>query len=226
MAGLLSKRSREDEPLQGSSPKRFHAEQQILYLLEEDESFEGECVESEEVVDGVRGTVEEEIEEVVNGRRNSEEEIDEVVNGVMRSLEEEIGLTCSSSFFEGSGGSSGLSTDNLMAPDMNNCCGIDVGYLLGASDDELGLPPSPLLNSDEQPGSPSLNESCASCLDFPQNAELKSFLGNWQFEDDFVDYTQLSEDAEATAWDIFSPGAFIDGDYSVACRLESAGGIY
>ncbi|GLJ34306.1 hypothetical protein SUGI_0689450 [Cryptomeria japonica] len=94
------------------------------------------------------------------------------------------------------------STENSTAPDMNNYCRIDVGYLLRASDDELGLPPSPLLNSDAQPSS-SLNESCASCLVFPQNAELKSFLCNWQFEDDFVDYTQFSKDAAATAWDIF-----------------------
>ncbi|KAH9312574.1 hypothetical protein KI387_027609, partial [Taxus chinensis] len=187
MSGLLKKHSRESDTLQ-DSPKRFHGEteQQILLLLEDSETLEKiqpqeECVESEDLV--IR---------------------------FMRSLQEEIGLACSTSD-EASGGSSGLTRDGSAASDMTSGygtpeCGIDVDYLLGASDDELGLPLSPLLNSEGQHASSSSVKigSAASLLDFSENAERKGFVENWHFEDDFVDFRQFVgfEDAAAILSDI------------------------
>lgn len=117
--------------------------------------------------------------------------------------------------------------------DMAGGCGnresetvIDLGYLLQASDDELGIPASPVVNIDGQDvcaASSSDEEGYGNCFDFSDNAEPKVFLDNWHFEDDFVDYAQFAvfDDTAASAWDVVSPEAFIDGDYSASWGPET-----
>ncbi|XP_057828603.2 uncharacterized protein LOC131039784 [Cryptomeria japonica] len=104
--------------------------------------------------------------------------------------------------------------------------GIDLSYLLEASDDELGLPASPVANIDNQnvcAAASSDKQGFGTCSDSAENAEQKDFLENWHFEDDFVDYAQFAvfDDAAASAWDVVNLEAFIDGDYSTSWELET-----
>ncbi|KAH9312568.1 hypothetical protein KI387_027603, partial [Taxus chinensis] len=192
MSGLLKKRGHDDEASL-VSPKRFHGEtqQQILHLFED---FE--------FVDKIQEK--------------------DVVSGVMRSLGEEIGVSSCSTSYQGS---SGLSRDASLASDMTSAYGtadgvIALDYLLGASDDELGipLPPSPIVNLEGQAEATSSlkDKGCDPCLDFGESAEIKRFAENWHFEDDFLDYSQFAvfEDTVSPNWDVVNLGAFIDSDYS------------
>ncbi|KAH9312556.1 hypothetical protein KI387_027591, partial [Taxus chinensis] len=198
MSVLLQKRSREDETLLDSA-KRFHGntEEQFRYLFQEFESAdelpqEEKCGPSEEVV-----------------------------SRVMRSLEEEIGLTSCSKSHERSGGSFGLKINDSAASDMTSRCEIqspdygeiDLDFLFGASDDELGIPTSTLQNIENQtlPSSLPEDEGFHISLDLSQNAEQKGFVDNWLSEEDFVDYSMQFDSA---ALHIVSEGASIDGDYS------------
>ncbi|GLJ07837.1 hypothetical protein SUGI_0075210 [Cryptomeria japonica] len=203
MSGLLNKRSREEEALQDSS-KRFHCgtEQQNLYTLEDfefPENFqetEPKCCASEEAV-----------------------------CADLRDFEEEIGAMSPSASEQGF---SGLNReDDSLASDMtsgygNSEDGIDLCYLLEASDDELGIPPTPVYNFEGE-------ENSGFASDFNENADLKDFLEKWHFEDNFVDCREFSliEDSAAIAWDDLaaSQGLFVDGDCYQSWGLENAGDL-
>lgn len=112
---------------------------------------------------------------------------EELVNGVMRSLEKEIALTCCTSYpafnsTENSAASDIPSSHEDQIPDNDLC------YLLEASDEELGIPPSPgLVLKDEACLSP--KETSDGLWD---NRNLKSLGGNWHFDDDFENNQQFA----------------------------------
>ncbi|GLJ07829.1 hypothetical protein SUGI_0074960 [Cryptomeria japonica] len=185
MSGQLKKRSREEEFLP-DSPKRFHCEAELQILdLLEDKIQQEEKYKPSE----------------------------EMVNGVMRSLEKEIGVKICS----------GLTKNDSVASDLTSryeieggdCGKIDLDYLLAASDDELGIPPSPLRISEEKQYHSTLLSS-----DFKENLEPKGFVDNWNFNDDWVDSKQFSEFVDPLAWDALTPGPSIEGNFSVPWRLE------
>jgi len=109
----------------------------------------------------------------------------------MRSLEKEIAPTCSSSY------SSSNSGDNLAATDISrghesetvaSDFGFDLRYLLEASDDELGIPPNPVLDMKDEDGLSTME----TFKDLLASLDLK-FLGeNWHFEDDFQNYQHIA----------------------------------
>lgn len=214
MSQTLGKREREPEPLLNSSvfgePKRFHGEETDRFLLQldktlSDEDEEEECAPSEELV-----------------------------SGIMRSLEEEIATTCSTSYLPSN------SENNSAASDIFSCqesqtldsnSGFDLSYLLEASDDELGIPPSPVLGSKHEV-CPSPKEYSSEGLS--ETPYLKSLEENWHFEDNFDYYQQfpLCEDAwDASQLQDFMNRDFVnqsmlfDGDFTVICRSETAGGM-
>ena len=141
-------------------PKRFHGEEtdRFLHLLQLDKTFddvEEDCAPSEELVEGV-----------------------------MRSLEEELGVTCSTSY------PSSSSLDNSLASDissgnegqtLDSNSVFDLCYLLEASDDELGIPASPVVGFKD--------ELCLSSMETSEglweNLDLISIGENWHFQDDF-----------------------------------------
>jgi hypothetical protein len=116
---------------------------------------------------------------------------EELVNRFMRSLEKEIAPTCSSSYFSSNSG------DNLAATDISrghegetiaSDSGFDLCYLLEASDDELGIPPNPVLDMKDEDGL-STKETFKDLL---ASLDLK-FLGeNWHFEDDLQNYQHIA----------------------------------
>jgi len=207
MSGLLKKRGREDEALQDFSVKRFHgeSEQNVLDILEEIEN---------------EGTFQEEEHCLAS---------EEALNGVMKSLEAEIGLTVCTTSYEGFG-------DEYVAPDTTSrqdtegrdCGEIDLDYLLGASDDELGIPASPLQNlENEAISSLSSKEDLGLPLDLTEITELnKGYADNWRFEDDLVDYGQFGMFEDLAPFDALSQAVVPEGDYSPQWRLESAGVMY
>lgn len=149
---------------------------------------------------------------------------EEVVNGVMRSLEEEIGATCfTSNYLWDYSVSSGKEGETL-ALDSE----LDLFYLLEASDDELGIPLSPVLDlKDEAPQSP--KETSEGLL---ENQDLKSLDEFRHFEDDFEKNQQilLYEDAcEASQVqdymnrDFVSQDMFFDREFSATWTLETGG---
>lgn len=153
---------------------------------------------------------------------------EEAVNEVMRRLEEEIGVTSypssnlgdDSTAYDKSRGHEGRET---LASDS----GIDLIYLLEASDDELGIPLSPVLDlKDEVCQSPNETSECLF-----NNPDLESFGENWHFEDEFESYQQLEwcEDASDASKlrdfmnrDFISQDLFFEGDFSVAWTSETA----
>jgi len=211
MAETLRKRDREREVLPDSTgvrePKRFHSEKadRFLHLLQFDVTIadeEEECAPSEEII-----------------------------IGVMRSLEEEIeGTSCTfylSSNFGNNSSASDISSSHA-GQTLASDPGIDLCYLLEASDDELGIPPIPILNWND--------EVCQ----FPketfeglwQSPDIKSLGENWHFEDDFENYQQFALYEEA--WDasqdymnryFVSQGMLFDADFSSPWRVESASGM-
>jgi len=213
MSQTLGKRERELESLQDSidvgEPKRFHIEETDWFLLQlgktlTDEDEEEECAPSEELV-----------------------------NGIMRSLEEEIAATCSTSYLPSN------SQDNSMASDiftgqesqtLDSDSGVDLSYLLEASDDDLGIPPSPVLDLKHEV-CPSSKEPAEVLSETPY---LKSLGENWHFEDSFDNYQQFPvyEDAWDASQlqdyinrDFVSQSMLFDGDFPLACRLGTAGGM-
>jgi len=214
MSDTFRKRGRESEAQPESiyvrEPKRFHGEEtdRFLYLLQlgpnlADDEQEEECSPSEELV-----------------------------NGVIKSVEEEIAATCSTSCRSNS-------LDNSAAPDISSSregqtvdadSRIDLCYLLEASDDDLGIPPSPVLDLKE--------EACLSPKEpfegLWESSDLK-FLGeNWHLEDDFENFQHFAE--YENAWnasqlqdymnrDFVSQGMLFEGDFSETWRLETAVGM-
>lgn len=210
MSQTLRKRCREPEVLPESmdvrEPKRFYGEEteRFLHLLQLDETLvdeEEECALSEELV-----------------------------NGVMRSLEEEISTSStyrSSNIGENSAAHDISGGDEGQTRDSNS--GDHLCYLLEASDDELGIPPSsvPVLKGEDCLCRKETSEGLL------VNQNLK-FLGeNWHFEDDFENYQQFGlyenfSDAiqfeDYLSRDFVSPTMLFDVDFST-WELETASGM-
>lgn len=119
------------------------------------------------------------------------EDSEELVNGVIRSLEEEIGVqpTCSHSRLN-----ENIQLEDLpLSESVNRLdANFELGYLLEASDDELGIPPTDLgsrLPEDQS----SSDESCADILDSPAVENENEYYGDqlWQFEDEVSGYDML-----------------------------------
>ena len=158
VSNKLRKCGREPEaPLDSvdaGDPKRFHSEETdgFLYLLEVDkilsEDAEEECAPNEELL-----------------------------NGVMRILEEENAATCST-FYHNSSSADNLAADDIISGQESQSQGLDSGhnlcYLLEASDDELGIPPSPVLHLQDE-----LCQSLrATSNGLSESADLKSICEN------------------------------------------------
>ena len=98
-----------------------------------------------------------------------------------------------------------------------------MSYLLEASDDELGIPPSSVLDLKAGEVSLSTKETSERLLVSP---DLKSVRENWHFEDNFQNYellavyedpwdeNQLLQDYMST--DFVSESMLFDGDFSAA----------
>lgn len=179
MSETLRKRGREAEALLDSvdvgEPKRFHVEETdgLFHLQRLDKTLTDD----------------------------DEEEYspsEELVNGVMRSLEEEIATTCSTSYPSPNKGYDSMAIDISGINEgltRETGSGVDLCYLLEASDDDLGIPSSPFWDITEE-FCPSLEETQEHLTG---NPNLKSLFENWHFVDEFENY-QLFEFYEH-AWD-------------------------
>lgn len=213
MCQTLGKREREPEFLQDSigdgDRKRFHGKETDGFLSQLDKTLtEGE--EEEECAPN-----------------------EEAVNGLMRILEEEIGTTSSTSYLpsnseENSAASYTFSSHESQT--LGSDMGIDLSYLLEASDDDLGIPPSPVLELNDEIF-PSPNQTTEG---LSENAYLKSLGEDWLFDDKFDNFPQLTlyEDSWDASQledymnrDFVSQSMLFDWDASVVCRLETAGGL-
>lgn len=208
MSETLRKRGREEGPLPDSTdvqePKRFNGEETdwFCHLLQLDKSLTQE-------------------QEFAPG--------EDFVSGVMRSLEEEISATCSSFYTPNSG-------DNLPASDISSSetlisdSGIDLCYLLKASDDDLGIPSSPVLDSKDQVCQTASKETL-STEGILENSDLKCLGENWQLKDESESYQQFalyedpcdaSQIQDYMNRDFISQDVFFDGDFSAAWPFETA----
>lgn len=213
MCQTLGKREREPEFLQDSigvgHRKRFHGKETDGFLSQLDKTLtEGE--EEEECSPN-----------------------EEAVNGLMRILEEEIGTPSSTSYLpsnseENSAASYTFSSHESQT--LGSDMGIDLSYLLEASDDDLGIPPSPVLELNDEIF-PSPNQTTEG---LSENAYLKSLGEDWLFDDKFDNFPQLTlyEDSWDASQledymniDFVSQSMLFDWDASVLCRLETAGGL-
>nr|ADE76870.1 unknown [Picea sitchensis] len=154
--------------------------------------------------------------------------------GAMRSLEEEISATSSTFFVPNSvydSANSDISSGHEFQTLVSESW-IDLCYLLEASDDELGIPPSPVLDLKD--------EVCQSRKDilttegFWENPGLNCLGENKLFKDDFVNNHEfeLYEDAcdasqlqDYMNRDFVSQDILFGGDFSAAWTLETAGCI-
>lgn len=115
------------------------------------------------------------------------EDSEELVNGVIRSLEEEIGVqpSCSHDRLN-----ENIQLEDLLFVESANSLdtNVELGYLLEASDDELGIPPTLIGAPEDQSSS---DESCADILDSSavQNEWNDDQL--WPFEDEVSGYDML-----------------------------------
>lgn len=203
MSQILRKRCGEAEGLPDyidvQEAKRFHGEEreQFLQLVQLDQTIADDEVES----------------------AHSEE----LVNEVMRSLDEVVAATSNRAF---------NSTENSVAFDISSVNenqirdNDDLCYLLEASDDELGIPPSPgLMLKDDVCISPKETSDGLS-----ENRDLKSLGGNWHFEDDFENYQQfalyekLSDTLQVEDYmnrDFLGQPMLFDGDFPATWELET-----
>jgi len=117
------------------------------------------------------------------------EDSEELVNGVIRSLEEEIGVqsSCSHSRLD-----ENIQLEDLLIANSANSLdtNAELGYLLEASDDELGIPPT--LTGGAPEDQSSSDESCADILD--GSAIENKFYDDdhlWRFEDEVSGYDIL-----------------------------------
>jgi hypothetical protein len=149
----------------------------------------------------------------------------------MRSLEEEIAATFSTSYLPSNYGDTSAASDicrDHEGQTLDSDTGVDLSYLLDASDYELGIPPS---TAPDMKGEACLyrNETSASLSESP---DLKSLAENCHFEGDFENYQHLialyedpwiaSQLQDYMDTDCVSPGMLFDGDYSEAgtCNQE------
>lgn len=227
MSQELKKRGREPEALPASThireAKRFYGEEKDLFC-------------SVLVLDKILSQEEEEYAPS-----------EEVVNGIMKTLEEEIGMTCFTFNPSSNSGNNSLSSDisssqegGTLASDEHgtkstfdissgaSASGAEMFYLLDASDDELGIPPNPVLDFKGE-----IRQSPQETFDgLPESPALKSLSETWHFEDDFEIHQQfqLYEDAyEASELQYYMNRYFVsqdmsfDGDFSAASNLETTG---
>lgn len=201
MSMNLGKREREESLLKSidvGEPKRFHGEQTDRFVLQLDET----------------PTDEDEEECAPNG---------ELANGIMKSLEEQISPTCSTSYLNSNSLDNSAASHSFIRQEsetLESDLGFDLSYLLEASDDDLGIPPSPVLDLRHEL-CPITKETTE---DLSERPYLKSLGENWHFEDMFDNCQEftLYEDA----WDarqlqdcmnryFSSQNMLLDGDFSV-----------
>jgi len=160
--------------------------------------------------------------------------IQEFVIGVMRSREEEISETFSTFY-------ASISLDNSSSNDIYSVheeqtlvsdSDIDLCYLLEASDDELGIPSTPILDSKNEFCQPPKETFIAE--GFSETADLKWQGENWDFVDEFHNYQQF--DLFEDAWDanhvqdymnkdFISQEVLFGGAFSAAWTLETTGSM-
>lgn len=112
------------------------------------------------------------------------EDSEGLVEGVIRSLEEEIGVhpSCSTDSLD-----ENIELEDFLLAGNSLDTNVELGYLLEASDDELGIPPTLTGVPEDQSSS---EESCADILDSP--AVENEYYGDlWQFEDEVPGYDLL-----------------------------------
>lgn len=154
------------------------------------------------------------------------------VVGVMRSMEEEISATFST-FCEPISGDNSSSYDIYSVHEgeaLVSDSGIDLCYLLDASDDELGIPSYPVLDSKDEVSEPS--EETFTTEGLSETPNLKWQGENWDFVDEFPNYQQfdLLEDSwdanhaqDCMNKDLLSQNMLFEGDFSAAWALETTG---
>lgn len=204
MSQTLRKRSYEPEALVDSDgvrePKRFEGEEtgRFLDLLQLDQTL------AEEAEDSAPS--------------------EELVSEIMRSLEEEIAATCSTAHLASNSADTSAASvicrdHEVQTLDSNN--GVDLSYLVEASDYELGIPQSTAL---DLKGEVCLAPNVAS-KGLSENPNLKYVGEIWDFEDDFESYQQFPvyEDAwnerlvqDYLNTDCIIPGTLFDGEFSEA----------
>eukprot|EP00252_Welwitschia_mirabilis_P014003 TRINITY_DN31006_c0_g1_i1.p1 TRINITY_DN31006_c0_g1~~TRINITY_DN31006_c0_g1_i1.p1 ORF type:complete len:194 (-),score=38.23 TRINITY_DN31006_c0_g1_i1:294-875(-) len=147
---------------------------------------------------------------------------EEDVSGVMRSLEQEICSTSSGSVPEEGLGSeilgSGSETENQ---GKGWSSGVDLGYLLEASDDELGIGPAPKEEDLDIPVSVAQETAILSGDAAPsvENQTLKNIAENWSLEDEVWNYNEHVGVFGDTPWDLGPVGGQslpFDGDLSAS----------
>lgn len=141
--------------------------------------------------------------------------------GVTRSLEEEMSRDNSPAYDICS-----VHEGQTLVSDSD----IDLCYLLEASDDELGIPSSPVLDSKaEFCQSP---EEIFSGEGLSETPDLKCQGENWDFEEEFQNYQQFGmlEDAwdsnqvqDYMNKDFISQDLLFEGDYSAPWTVETVG---
>lgn len=214
MSDTLRKRGREPqallESIDAGDPKRLCSEEtdRFLHLVQLDKTLsevdDDECAPSEELV-----------------------------NRVMKSLEEEIEATSSTSHDTFNSGDN-LAADNASRGDQGRSQASDLGddlcYPWDASHGEPGIPPNPILDlRDEICQSPKRTlDGLSDCMD------VKSLAENWHLEDDFESYRQFAvyEDVwDASQLQdcinryFVSQGMLFDVDFSAGWKLETVGAI-
>lgn len=152
----------------------------------------------------------------------------------MRSLDEEVNATCPT-FFAPNFGDEPANTDICGEHERQTLVsesGIDLCYLLEASDDELGIPPNPVLNLKDdvcQSGEEILISDC-----FWENPHVKCVDEIKILEDDFDNNQQLElyEDVcDARQLQDYMNREFViqeilfGGDFFAASTLETGGCI-
>jgi len=154
----------------------------------------------------------------------------------MRNLEEEIAATCSSFilpsiFADNAAAASDIYRDHE-GQILDSDAWFDLSYLVNASDDELGIPPSSALDLKDEVCLSQKKTSAA----LSENPDLKSLCENWQFEDGFENYQQLISPVMGLyedAWNanqlqdyknryFISPGMLFEDDFSETWRPETA----
>jgi len=205
MSQTLRKRGREPEALPASTgvteAKRFHDEEteRFCRLLQADKAIaqeEEKCAPSEEVV-----------------------------NGVMRSLEEEIDFTSFLSSNSGANSapsniSSGQEGETLPADLV-----VDLFNLLEAPDNELSIPLSPVLDEVWQ-SPKETSESLLENPDLKSLGEIWHFEDEFENHQQFAPYEDACEASQVHDYlnrDFLSEDMFFDCDFSAPWNFEAAG---
>lgn len=154
---------------------------------------------------------------------------EELVSELMRSLEEEIAATCSTAYLASNSADTSAASEicrDHEVQTLDSDTGVDLSYLVDASDYELGIQPSTTLDlKDEICLHPKETHEV-----LPENPNLKYVSENWDFEDYFESYQQfaLYEDVwnerlvqDYLNTDCISPGMgmLFDGDFPEARKL-------